>query len=385
MIIGVIGSGTMGAGIAQVAATAGHQVILFDNNAQVLQQSEIKLQKVLARLAEKGKFSAEKSSGILNNINFVSTITEMAPVGLVIEAIIEDPDVKKLVFQDIEAVVDIDCIIASNTSSLSITSLAAALAKPERFVGIHFFNPAPLMKLVEIIPAIQSDQKTVTSARTIIESWQKSVVLAKDTPGFIVNRVARAFYGEAIRIYEEGIADIATIDWAMKTIGGFKMGPFQLMDFIGHDINYTVSETVFTAFFYDNRYKPSFTQKRLVEANYLGKKTGRGFYDYAEGSEVPMPVEDGQLGKLIVDRIVVRLINEAADAYYLNIANKEDIELAMTAGVNYPKGLLSWADEKGIDNCVEQLDELYDQYRESQYRCTILLRDMAKNNEKFFH
>jgi 3-hydroxybutyryl-CoA dehydrogenase len=202
--------------------------------------------------------------------------------------------------------------------------------------------------------------------------------LAKDTPGFIVNRVARPFYGEALRIYEEGLADFATIDWAMKELGGFRMGPFELMDFIGNDVNYTVTETVFREFYYDPRYKPSFTQKRFMEAGYLGRKSGRGFYDYVETAEKPSPNMDKDLGQKILDRILVMLINEAADALYLNIATAKDIDLAMTKGVNYPKGLLAWANEKGIGWCVEKMDELYDKYREDRYRCSPLLRKGEK-------
>ena len=287
---------------------------------------------------------------------------------MVIEAIVENPEVKKKVFIELEGIVSKDCIIASNTSSLSITSLAACLSEAERFIGIHFFNPAPLMKLVEVIPAIQTSAAILKVTKETIASWGKIVVQAKDTPGFIVNKVARPFYGEALRIYEEGIADIATIDWAMKEIGGFRMGPFELMDFIGNDVNYTVTETVFNAFYFDSRYKPAFAQKRLSEAGYLGRKTVRGYYNYAEGAENPKANEDEQLGKEIFNRVLAMLINEAADTLYLNIANAKDIDLAMTNGVNYPKGLLAWADELGINRCVEMLDQLFDEYREERYR-----------------
>jgi 3-hydroxybutyryl-CoA dehydrogenase len=283
-----------------------------------------------------------------------------------------------------ELVVSQDCILASNTSSLSIASIAAACKKPERVIGIHFFNPAPLMKLVEIIPAIQTSDETLSKSKSIIDSWQKISVLTKDTPGFIVNRVARPFYGEALRIFEEGLADISTIDWAMTELGGFRMGPFTLMDYIGNDINYTVTETVFTAFYYDSRYKPSFTQKRLAEAGYFGRKSGRGHYNYTEGTTLPLPDKDEKLGRMILNRVLVMLINEAADALFWKIATRDDIDLAMTNGVNYPKGLLKWADEIGIAECVKQMDALYNEYHEDRYRCSPLLRKMVCENKTFY-
>ena len=183
-------------------------------------------------------------------------------------------------FTKIENLVSADCIIASNTSSLSIASIASACKNSKRVIGMHFFNPANLMPLVEIIPAIQTSQDTINKTKSILLELNKVIVLAKDTPGFIVNRVARPFYGESLRIYEEGIANFETIDWALKEIGGFKMGPFELMDYIGNDINYTVTKTVFKEFYYDPRYKPSFTQKRLMEAGYFGRKSGMGYYNY---------------------------------------------------------------------------------------------------------
>ncbi|MEM6397741.1 MAG: 3-hydroxyacyl-CoA dehydrogenase NAD-binding domain-containing protein [Bacteroidota bacterium] len=384
MTIGIIGSGTMGSGIAQVAATAGCRVLVYDTRQEALKTSRQKLEKILNRLIEKGRVDAEEKARIQGNINYVDSLKSLAPCELTIEAIIEDLSIKQQVFQELEGYLSEDAVIASNTSSLSIASIAASLKKPERCIGIHFFNPAPLMKLVEVIPAIQTSQVVAQQVVETIRAWGKTVALAKDTPGFIVNRVARPFYGEALRIYEEGVADFATIDWSMKTIGGFRMGPFELMDFIGNDVNYIVTETVFTAFYYDSRYKPSFTQKRMSEAGYLGRKSGRGYYDYSEGASKPAPNEDQALGQQIFERILVMLINEAADALFLNIASAADIDNAMTKGVNYPKGLLAWADEKGIDWCVEQMDALYDMYREDRYRCSPLLRRMYKKEEAFF-
>ena len=391
MNVGIIGGGTMGSGIAQVAATSGCVVKLFDTNQAALNKAKATLGNILNRLIEKGRIDVVEKNRIQNNISYVDNLKELADSNLTIEAIIENLDIKKKVFSELESYVSDDCIIASNTSSLSIASIAASLNKPERCVGIHFFNPAPLMKLVEVIPAIQTSKEVLEKSVKTISDWKKVVAVAKDTPGFIVNRVARPFYGESLRIYEEGIADFATIDWSLKTLGGFRMGPFELMDFIGNDVNYTVTETVFTAFYFDPRYKPAFTQKRFAEAGYLGRKSGKGYYDYDQNGK-PVPrhsklVSESQknkLGQQIFDRVLVMLINEAADALFLNIASAEDIDNAMTKGVNYPKGLLAWADEKGIDWCVEKMDDFYNEYHEDRYRCSPLLRKMNKENKTFF-
>ena len=382
--VGIIGSGTMGSGIAQVAATSGCKVKLYDTSQMALDKAKAALEKILSRLIEKGRIDAEEKNKIQSNISYVDSLKDLSDSNLTIEAIIENLDIKKKVFSELESYVTADCIIASNTSSLSIASIASSLQKPERCIGIHFFNPAPLMKLVEVIPAVQTSEETLKTSVAIISEWKKTVAIAKDTPGFIVNRVARPFYGEALRIYEEGIADFGTIDNAMKSIGGFRMGPFELMDFIGNDINYTVTESVFEAFYYDPRYKPSFTQKRFSEAGYLGRKSGKGYYDYSEDATKPSPIEDKGLAEKICNRILVMLINEAADALFLNIASAEDIDNAMTKGVNYPKGLLAWADEIGIDKCVTALDRLYDEYHEDRYRCSPLLRRMNRAHKTFF-
>lgn len=383
MNVAIIGSGTMGSGIAQVAATSGCIVKIYDTNEQALQKSKQSLEVTLSKLVEKAKIDENEKNRIQNAISYVNTLQELADSNLVIEAIIENLDIKRKLFAELESLVAPETILASNTSSLSIASIAASCQKPERVIGIHFFNPAPLMQLVEVVPAVQTSEEVLNKSVQIISDWKKVVAVAKDTPGFIVNRVARPFYSESIRIYEEGVADFATIDWSLKTIGNFRMGPFELMDFIGHDVNYVVTETVFTAFYFDPRYKPSFTQKRLLEAGYLGRKSGRGFYDYSK--ELPKPTEDLTLAKQIFERVIVMLINEAADALFLNIASAKDIDNAMTKGVNYPKGLLAWADELGIDWCVNKLDELYNEYHEDRYRCSPILRKLNRENKRFLN
>ncbi|MEO9531398.1 MAG: 3-hydroxyacyl-CoA dehydrogenase NAD-binding domain-containing protein [Crocinitomicaceae bacterium] len=384
MKIGILGAGSMGSGIAQVAAQSEHTVVLADTNQEALDKAKSKLAKIMARLVEKGKFGNDVAEAIQNRITYSTDMNDFSGSGMIIEAIIENLEIKQKVFKTIEGIVDGACILATNTSSLSVASIAAACEKSDRVIGIHFFNPAPLMPLVEIIPAVQTSDATTKTSRDLIDSWKKVTVLAKDTPGFIVNRVARPFYGEALKIYEEGVADFATIDWAMTELGGFRMGPFTLMDYIGNDINYTVTETVFAAFYYDPRYKPSFTQKRHSEAGWYGRKSGRGYYSYAEGVELPAPTQNQELGKEILNRILVMLINEAVDAVFLNIATEEDVDLAMTKGVNYPKGLLRWANELGLDNVLKQLEHLHAEYGEDRYRPSVLLRRMVREGKQFF-
>lgn len=383
--VGVVGAGAMGAGIAQIASQAGHQVILYDLSQSTLDESASKLAKIMSRLVEKKRITIEESHEIQGRIVRSTQIDLFEGCDLVVEAVVENLDVKHSVFKQIENIVSSDCIVASNTSSLSITSLAAGCNHPERVVGLHFFNPAPLMPLVEIVPAIQTSEDTPLHLVSLMKNWGKSPVIAKDSPGFIVNRVARPFYGEALRILDEGIADVPIIDTVMRNLG-FKMGPFQLMDLIGHDVNYAVTESVFKSFYCDPRFMPSITQLKLVEAGWLGRKIGKGFYNYANNStDSTTNVEiDSDTEVLIAERIIAMLINEAADAVHYGIASPEDIDIAMQKGVNYPKGLLFWADEWGAEKVVNIIDALKDEYGETRYRCSTLLRKQAKEGGSFY-
>ncbi|AKK73058.1 3-hydroxybutyryl-CoA dehydrogenase [Chryseobacterium gallinarum] len=376
MNIGIIGAGTMGVGIAQVAATAGCKVVLFDANAPQIDKALSGLEKTLQKLAEKGKISQEKATEIRSNIAKGEVLQDLKGSDLVIEAIIENKDIKTKVFTELETYVSEDCIIGSNTSSISITSLGAELKNPERFIGIHFFNPAPLMPLVEIIPSLLTEKTLAEKMYNLMKEWGKMPVIAKDIPGFIVNRIARPYYGEALRIVEENIATPQQVDEAMKTLGNFKMGPFELMDLIGVDVNFAVTTTVYKDYFYDPKYKPSLLQQRMSEAKLHGRKTGKGFYDYSEGAEKPVAQKDDALYEQIFLRIISMLINEAVEAKRLGVANDEDIELAMQKGVNYPKGLLSWGKEIGYAKISGTLQNLYEEYQEERYRQSPLLRKL---------
>jgi 3-hydroxybutyryl-CoA dehydrogenase len=374
-IIGIAGSGAMGSGIAQVAAKAGHQVILYDVSKIALEKATVTMRVTMDKLVAKGSMPKEDAEALISRITMSHDLSDLKPCNLVIEAVIEDLEIKKELFRTLETWVSDTCVLATNTSSLSVTSVGSALSKPGRCLGVHFFNPAPVMRLVEIVPAVQSSKQVVDEVRALIGQWGKSTVLAKDTPGFIVNKIARPYYGEAIRMLEEGLADMYTIDSAMTALG-FRMGPFTLMDFIGHDVNYRVTESVWRSFYYDGRYKPSFTQLRLMEAGFYGRKTGRGFYNYQQDEVVPdTDIKDVEF---IQTRIVSMLINEAADTIWQGICSEEDADTAVCLGLNYPKGLMAWGKEAGYDTIVSNLELLHKTYQEERYRVCPLLKKLAK-------
>ena len=494
--IAVIGAGAMGRGIAQVAATAGHPVLLFDSNGEAVTAALADLDKGLTRLVGKGKITDDARLKILSNIKAANQLSDLAGSALVIEAIVEDLEIKQSLFKQLEQICGDQCLLATNTSSISVTAIGAALEHPGRLVGMHFFNPAQIMKLVEIIPGQASDDAAAATLLDTAISWGKKAVFAKSTPGFIVNRVARPFYGEAWRLLEEGIADAVSIDTAMTEAAGFRMGPFALMDLIGHDVNYAVTSTVYEACYQDPRYRPSLMQRELTLAGHLGRKTGRGIYQYGDDETAneaafaepePAPgkvlvgadlessgklsnriqsgkiateaseksgfilienihialtdgrsatqrsVDDGikdlilfdltkdyetasvitltkadqtsdqAIGKaiglfqalgfkvlvcddgpgLIAMRTVAMLANEAADAVGWSIATAEAVDTAMTMGVNYPIGPLSYAEKIGLPHILKVVENLNRHYGEDRYRPSPLLRRKVLSGGSF--
>lgn len=494
--VAVIGAGAMGAGIAQVAAQAGHPVALFDTREGAAAQAIAGIAKQLGKRVDAGKLDAAERDAVVARLTPAARLEDLEGSALVVEAIVENLEVKRGLFAQLEAICGDDCILASNTSSLSITSLAATLKRPERVAGLHFFNPAPVMALVEIVAGLASDKAVVDCLYATARAWGKKPVHTRSTPGFIVNRVARPFYAESLRLLQEGASDCASLDALLRDAGGFRMGAFELTDLIGHDVNYAVTRSVFEAYYGDFRFQPSLIQQELVDAGRLGRKSGRGFYDYAEGAQRPDAValasdlrvdscviegdlgvaeplvarlqaagiavtrrdgagllrvgdavlalsdgrlasqrarEDGLANLVLLDlaldygkagrlgiawaagtsalardqavallqragitvspladipglavlRTVAMLANEGADAVLQGVGSAGDIDLAMRAGVNYPKGPLAWADAIGLPAVLRTLDNLQAAYGEARYRPSLLLRRHVAEGRTF--
>ncbi len=288
-VIGVVGSGAMGTGIAQVAAVAGHTVLLFDARDGAAQAACDAIRKVFTSLVDKGRMTSEQATAAASRLHAAASLNEFKQAALVVEAIVENLEAKQQLFASLEAIVSSDCVLATNTSSISITSIAAKLNHPSRLVGMHFFNPVPLMALVEVISGLATSPAVADCIDATAKAWGKLPVRATSTPGFIVNRVARPFYAEALRLLLEQAAEPASIDAVMRESGGFRMGPFELMDLIGHDVNFAVTQSVFEAYYNDPRFTPSIIQKELLNAGYLGRKSGRGFYSYGPDMSAPIP------------------------------------------------------------------------------------------------
>ncbi len=278
--IGVVGAGTMGAGIAQVAAQSGYKLILYDISHEIVAGAREKISYFIRRLGEKGRISAEEAEAAIARITATTSLGDMGGTQFIIEAAPERLDLKKQIFEELERIVSPAAVLATNTSTLSVTQIGAATASPERVVGMHFFNPPPLMPLVEVVAGAATDPDVVDATVEVAKSLGKKPVRVKDVPGFIVNRVARPFHLEGLRLLEQGVADIATIDRLIREGGGFRMGPFELQDLIGIDINYAASQSVYEAYHHAPRFRPSLLQRQQVESGKLGKKTGRGWYEY---------------------------------------------------------------------------------------------------------
>ncbi|NLG20732.1 MAG: 3-hydroxyacyl-CoA dehydrogenase [Actinomycetales bacterium] len=380
-VVAVVGAGAMGSGIAQVAAQAGHEVHLVDAAPGAAATAREKLSTTLARLVEKGRLTAEESDGILERIVIGPAadgdLKALPPVGLAIEAVVENLGVKHDIFDTLADAHDDSTVLATNTSSLDVNAIAANLRAPERVIGLHFFNPPPLMKLVEVVRTTQSSGDVLTDAMELMRAWGKTPVMCTSTPGFIVNRVARPFYGEAQRMVQDGVADPATLDLALREHGGFRMGPFELTDLIGQDVNLAVGTSVWLQTDRDPRYEPVDAQRQLVEQGRLGRKSGRGWFEYDEsGQPLDVAPDEGRVRELVggpvetdpVARTIARLVNEGVDLVRRGEACAEDVDTAMKLGTNYPKGPHEWLAEIGSATIVEQLRALDAAFPGGRYR-----------------
>lgn len=375
--VAVIGAGAMGSGIAQVAAQAGHEVYLVDVFEGAAATARDRLASMLARLAAKGRITLAEADAATANIHVTDSAVDLPECALVIEAIRENLDDKQALFAAVARSQPAGTLFASNTSSLDITAIAQGLPHPERVLGLHFFNPPPLMRLVEVIHGRLTSDESLTVATQLMRAWGKTPVRCTSTPGFIVNRVARPFYGEAQRMVETGVADAATIDLAMREVGGFRMGPMELTDLIGQDVSLAVGTSVWEQTGRDERYTPTELQRQLVADGRLGRKSGQGVFRY-DASGQPLDASPDRAlavaltaGPIVtnpVGRTIAMLVNEAVDLVARGEASAEDVDTAMELGTNYPKGPIAWGAEIGFDVIAEQLRHLDAAFPGGRYR-----------------
>jgi 3-hydroxybutyryl-CoA dehydrogenase len=385
----VIGAGTMGAGIAQLAARSGARTILHDPLPEALERGAQYARDGLGKEAAKGRLSSEEADAAAARIEPVDDLVAFAPCELVIEAAPERLELKHEIYARVSEIVSDECVLATNTSSLLVTAIAAGATHPERVVGMHFFNPAPLMRLLEIVAGEQSSERALAVARATGEAMGKTVIQAQDGPGFLVNRCNRPFGLEALRLLQERIADIETIDRTMRIEGGFRMGPFELSDLVGVDTGFEISKSFYEQSFGEPRWRPSPIQAKRVAAGLHGRKSGRGYYDYSRDPYRP-PDPDAPAGSAaaeakvrpvaggILERILCQVINECAFALGEDIGSAQDIDTGMALGLNYPRGPLAWADEIGLDHVLAVLDGLQEEYREERYRAAPALRSLVR-------
>lgn len=403
-LIGVVGSGTMGAGIAQAAAASGFIVKTMDTKPELVEKAYAAIAARLDERVARGKLPKHDRDATMARLKVAGSPADFAHAECVIEAVTEDLSLKQSIFRELEKAVPPRTLLATNTSSLSIAKIAEGLERPERFLGMHFFNPAPVMKLVELVQGPQTGDQAIVDARAVCARLEKTAVKVKDSPGFIGNRVNRPFYLESLRLLESGEADLQSIDAALRSSGGFKLGPFELMDLIGIDVNLTVTQTVWNDFGKPARFKPSAVQEKLVAAGHLGRKTNRGFYDYANSQPVPayesqprstsgwkpdaaleafaqVLEKPADRAMWIHARVLLAVINEAALAAD-TIALPRDVDLTMELGFNYPQGPLSLADHVGLDVILELMKTFHAQTGgDERYKPAALLEKLVSNGD----
>ena len=381
--VGVLGAGTMGAGIVQVAAESGIDVLVHDPIDGATGRARQRIEGFLGRKVEKGQLTGEGAAAAVARIREVDSLEELARAPLVVEAIPEDLDTKRDAFRRLGAASG-EAILATNTSSLPVARIASATQRPGRVVGMHFFNPVPLMALVEVIAAPLTEPEVASDVAALAQRLGKTPVAAADTPGFIVNRIQRAYYLEAFRIFEDGESGIAAIDDAMRGIG-FRLGPFELADLVGTDVNLAAGTAIFDGFFGDPRFRPARVQRSVVDAGRLGRKSGAGYYEYgtdgargAPWTAVERHPRLPQLGAAQIEaRVLAAIVNEAASAVADEVAAPADIDTAMRLGANWPEGPIAWGERIGLSSVVHTLDALHASVPDGRYRVVPLLRVRA--------